>query len=134
MNANRQDMQDTRSIGDITGNLLENAQEILRDEIRLAKVEIREDLTTMARAAALLVVGGLMAMFAFGMMLFAATWTLDTVLPLWAAAAIVTAVVAVIAATLIAVGRSRVSAVNPIPEETVETMKENVQWVKQQTR
>jgi uncharacterized membrane protein YqjE len=131
---NRQDARDSRSIGDITGDLLENAQEIFRDEIRLAKVEIREDLKTAGRAAAILVTGILMALFAFGMLLFTATWALDTLLPLWAAAGIVTVVVAVLAAVLITVGRSRVSEVNPKPERTVESMKENVQWIKQQTR
>jgi uncharacterized membrane protein YqjE len=131
---NRQDARDSRSIGDITGDLLENAQELFRDEIRLAKVEIREDLKTAGRAAAILVTGILMALFAFGMLLFTATWALDTLLPLWAAAGIVTVVVAVLAAVLITVGRSRVSEVNPKPERTVESMKENVQWIKQQTR
>jgi uncharacterized membrane protein YqjE len=131
---NRQDARDSRSIGDITGDLLENAQELFRDEIRLAKVEIREDLKTAGRAAAILVTGILMALFAFGMLLFTATWALDTLLPLWAAAGIVTVVVAVLAAVLITVGRARVSEVNPKPERTVESMKENVQWIKQQTR
>lgn len=126
--------RESRSIGDIAGNLLENAQEIFRDEIRLAKVEIREELKRVARAAAVLMVGAAMALFAFGMLLFTATWALDTVLPLWAAAGVVTVFIAIVAAILIAVGRSRISEVNPKPERTVETMKENVQWVKQQTR
>lgn len=124
---------DPRSIGDIASSILENAQEIFRDEIRLAKVELREDLMRAARAAAMLVAGAVLGLFAFGMLLFTATWALDRILPLWAAAGIVATVVALCAVILITVGRSRISEVNPKPEKTVETMKENVQWLRQQT-
>lgn len=125
---------DMRSLGTITGDLLTNAQEVLRDEIRLVKVEIREELKTAVRAAAMLAAGVVLGLFAFGMLLFTITWALDTFLPQWLSAAIVTALVGMVAVVLIAVGKSRVSAINPKPEETVETMKENVQWVKQPTR
>lgn len=130
----QQDARDSRTLGSITGDILKNAQEILRDEIRLAKAEIRDDLGAALRAGAMLAAGLVMALFAFGMLLLTATWALDTMLPLWAAAGIVTAVVAIVAATLIVVGRSRMAAVDPIPEKTVQTMKENVQWVKHQTQ
>lgn len=128
------DGRDTRSIAEITNDLLTNAQEVLRDEVRLAKVEIAHELKSAARATAMLAAGAILALFAFGMLLFAATWALDNWLPLWAAALIVAAAVALVATVLIVVGKNRVSEINPKPEETVETMKENVQWVKQPTQ
>ena len=82
----------------------------------------------------MLAAGVVMALFAFGMLLFAITWALDSWLPQWAAALIVAAAVALIATVLIVIGKNRVSEINPKPEETVETMKENVQWVKQPTQ
>lgn len=128
------DGRDPRSIAEITNDLLTNAQEVLRDEVRLAKVEIAHELKSAARATAMLAAGAILALFAFGMLLFAATWALDNWLPLWAAALIVAAAVALVATVLIVVGKNRVSEINPKPEETVETMKENVQWVKQPTQ
>ncbi|HLT19782.1 MAG TPA: phage holin family protein [Thermomicrobiales bacterium] len=126
--------RDPRSIAEITNDLLSNAQEVLRDEVRLAKVEITDELKSAARATAMLAAGVVMALFAFGMLLFAITWALDSWLPQWAAALIVAAAVALIATVLIVIGKNRVSEINPKPEETVETMKENVQWVKQPTQ
>jgi hypothetical protein len=126
--------RDPRSIGAITGDLLTNAQEVLRDEVRLARVETVAELKAVGRAAAMLIAGALIGFAAFLMLLFTATWALDTVLPLWLSAAIVTLVVGAIAGVLVMAGKSRVSDVSPKPERTVETMKENVQWIKQPTR
>lgn len=128
------DSGDSRSFAEITNDLLTNAQEVLRDEVRLAKTEITDELKRAARAAAMLAVGAILALFALGMLLFTITWALDNVLPLWASAGIVTLAVALIATVLIVIGKNRMSEVNPKPEQTTETMKENIQWVKQPTQ
>lgn len=133
MNYQTRTTNDSRSLGEITNSILTNAQEVLRDEVRLAKTEIRDELKSALRASAMLATGVVLALFAFGMLLLTVTWALDRVLPLWAAAAMVTAVVAVISGVLILVGRQKIRQVDPKPRETMETMKENVQWVKQQT-
>src|SRR5690606_26219395 len=99
----------------------------------LAKAEIKEEISAATRASAMLAAGVVLGLYAFGMLLFTVVWALDTVLDLWLSALIVTAVMAVIAGILVAVGRSRLKQVQPKPEETIESMRENVEWIKQQT-
>lgn len=134
MNQRTATSRDSRSIGEITNNLLTNAQEVMRDEVRLAKTEIGNELKSAVRASAMLVAGVVLALFVFGMMLVTATAALDIILPLWAAAGIVTVVLALVAGALVALGRKRISEVDPKPNETFDSMRENVRWVKQQTQ
>jgi tetrahydromethanopterin S-methyltransferase subunit C len=76
-------------------------------------------------------VAGLLALIALTAVLIAA---LDTAMPLWLAALIVTVLWAVIGAVLAARGRKELQrAAPPVPEQTVETVKEDIQWAKTQT-
>lgn len=128
----RSHQSDDRSVGEITSDLFTHTQELVRSEIRLAKFEVREEAKTAARGAAVLVAGAILALYAFGMLLFTAVWALSTALDLWLSALIVAAVVGVAAAALIAIGRSRLQQVEPKPDQTAESMKENVEWAKRQ--
>lgn len=130
--AERQHVEDGRSFGEVVGDLLGNAQEVMRGEIRLAKAEIREEISTATKAGAMLAAGVVFGLYAFGMLLFTIVWALDTFLDLWLSALIVTAVMAVVAGILVLVGRSRLQQVQPKPDETIDSMKENVEWIKQQ--
>jgi hypothetical protein len=59
---------------------------------------------------------------------------LDTAMPLWLAALVVTLLLVVIAGVLAARGRTELRrATPPVPEQTVETVKEDIQWAKTQT-
>lgn len=128
----QQRVEDPRSFGEVVGDLVGNAQEVVRGEIRLAKAEIKEEATSAARASAMLAAGVIFGLYAFGMLLFTIVWALDNFLELWLSALIVTAVMAVIASVLVAIGRSRLKQVQPKPDETINSMKENVEWIKQQ--
>ena len=76
-------------------------------------------------------VAGLLALIALTAVLIAA---LDTAMPLWLAALIVTVLWAAIGAVLAARGRKELQkAAPPVPEQTVETVKEDIQWAKTQT-
>jgi len=115
---------------DIVGNI----QEIIRSEVRLAKAEVREDVSSMGKAAGMLVAGGVLAVYALGILLLCVVYALRGPLPDWAAALIVGLVVAVAAAVMMIVGLKRIRSVNPMPERTIDSIKEDVQWVRQQTR
>lgn len=130
--ASRQQVEDPRSFGQIVGDLVGNAQEVIRGEIRLAKAEIREEVSSAIGAGAMLATGVVFGLYAFGMALFTIVWALNEVFALWLSALIVTAVLAVIAGVLMLVGRSRMKQVQPRPDETIASMKENVEWIKQQ--
>ena len=76
-------------------------------------------------------VAALLALIALTAVLIAA---LDTAMPLWLAALIVTVLWAVIGAVLAARGRRELQhATPPVPEQTIETVKEDIQWAKTQT-
>lgn len=122
------------SIAGLLQDIVANIQGIIRSEVRLAKAEIKEDATTTVRGAAMLAVGAVLGLYAVGFLLLCAVYALDAIVPHWAAALIVGLVVAAIAGVVAAIGLERIKKVNPAPDQTIDSIKEDVQWVKQQTR
>lgn len=124
---------DTRSSAEIVQDVVQEVQEIFRSEVHLAKVEITQEAKKAARGAAVLFGGTILGLFALGLLLWAAVYALSLVLPLWAAALIVGVAVGIAAGIMIAAGRTRMKQVHPKPETTIRTVKENVEWLKNQT-
>jgi len=127
-------MQVDRSISDIFQNIVANVQEIVRSEVRLAKTEIREEAVKAKSSAAMLGAGAVTAVFALLFILLTLVYALAEVMPNWAAALIVGAALAIVAAVIIAAGLKQLKAIQATPQRTVHTIKENVQWAKQQTK
>jgi hypothetical protein len=100
--------------------------------VELAKVELSETLTSARTAGMSLGAAGVLGLMAFLMVSFAAAWGLAEVVPAGVAFLIVGAVYGIAALALLALGRQRLKAVNPVPEQTVDTLKEDVAWAKQQ--
>lgn len=121
-----------RSTGQLVGDALGEVQTIVRKEIELARHELTAGLAARGQAAAALAVGGLLALVGLGATVTAAAWGLGTVLPMWAAWAIVAAVLFVLAGVAAAVARSRVRAVPLQPEKTRRSIEENAQWARTQ--
>jgi uncharacterized membrane protein YqjE len=116
----------TRVLTDILGDL----QQIVRAEVRLAKVELREELGKAKRGATLMLAGALVAMLALGLVLLSAVYGLATVWPPWAAALAVAAGAGAVGLGLVVSGRKQISAVELPPQKTAETVRENLQWAK----
>jgi uncharacterized membrane protein YqjE len=123
-----------RSIADVLRDIIGNLQQIIRSEFRLARVELREKAQRAAKPAGSLATGVVLALYGLGFLFLAAVYALDLVIPAWAAALIVGALLAIIGSLLISVGRNHLKQIDPVPEKTVETVKENVQWAKTQTK
>lgn len=121
-------------IAGLLQDIVSNIQEIVRSEVRLAKAEVREDVSTMGKAAGMLVAGAVLGVYALGILLLCAVYALRGPLPDWAAALIVGAVVTVAAVVMAMVGLNRIKGVNPMPEQTIDSIKEDVQWVRHQAR
>ena len=123
-----------RPIGELVKDLAGQTSTLVRQEIQLAQAEISAKGKLAGRGAGLLAgaaVAGLLALIALTAVLIAA---LDTAMPMWLAALIVTVLWAVIGAVLAARGRKELQqAAPPVPEQTVETVKEDIQWAKTQT-
>lgn len=122
---------DSRSLSELFSGVVENLQNIVRSEVQLAKTELQEEAKKAGKAAAMLGAGALMGFYAVGLLLLTIVWILATQMSDWLAALIVTVVVAVIAGILVMMGKSRMQEVQPKPEETIASVKEDVEWVKQ---
>jgi uncharacterized membrane protein YqjE len=124
-----------QSLGELMKQLAEQMSRLIRSEVRLARAETAEKAQVYARAAGMLgaaAVVGLLAGFAMTLFLI---YLLKLALPLWAAALIVTVVYGVVGFALLATGRKKLQkARTPLPERTVESVKEDVEWLKTQTR
>jgi len=123
----------TRSIGDVLKDILEDVQQIVRAEVRLARAEVRQELGKAKSAALLLIIASAALMLAAGLLLLAAVFALATVWPPWAAALTVGAAVALLGGWLGSAGLRRARAVRVTPKKTIDSMKENIQWAKTQT-
>ena len=75
---------------------------------------------------------GLLGLMAFVLLSFAAAWGLAEVVPAGVAFLIVGGAYGLVALALLALGRQRLKTAKPVPEQTVETLKEDVAWAKQQ--
>ncbi len=122
-----------RSISDVLQDIVGNVQDIVRSEVRLAKSELTAELIKVKAAAPMLIVGGVTALLAALFLAWAAVYALAVVLPMWAAALIVMALLAIIGGVALSAGLKILQRVNP-PERTIASMKENVQWAKQQVK
>jgi uncharacterized membrane protein YqjE len=124
-------MQSTEtSFAKLVEGAFANVQEIIRSEVRLAKVETREELTKAARAGALLGGGIVLALFALGFLLWSAVYGLWIAWPGWLAALVVGAILAIIAGVAITFGRTKMRGVKVPPPRTMENVRENLEWVR----
>jgi uncharacterized membrane protein YqjE len=124
-----------QSLGELVKQLTEQTTRLVRNEVRLARAEMTEKAQAYGRAGAMLAAAagvGLLTGFALTMFLI---YLLRLALPLWAAALIVTVLYGVVALALFMTGKRKLDeAKSPVPEQTVESVKEDVQWLKTQTR
>jgi uncharacterized membrane protein YqjE len=127
-------VQNGRSMTEVLQDIVANIQEIFRSEFRLAKAEIHEETTKFGRSSVPLAIGVILALYALGFILLAAVHGLALVVDAWLAALIVGVAVLVISLTLVNIGRKRLKQVKVVPEKTIGTMKENLQWAKHQIR
>lgn len=125
---------DSASFAELIQNIVTDIQGLVRSEIRLAKAEISEDVATTGRASSLLVGGAMLAFYAVGFLLLTLVYALATAMPNWLAALIVAVVVAIVAGILAMLGYQRIKQVNLKPEQTIDTVMEDIEWVKQQAR
>ena len=106
---------------------------MVRSEIRLAKVEIRGEVKQAVSSGVWIAAGGVAAMSAW-IFVWALAYALATRMSMWAATLIVAVVMAAAAAALLMSGIRRAKRIHPMPERTVESVKENLEWMKQPTK
>jgi hypothetical protein len=120
-----------RPIGEVAKELTSDLSLLMRQEIELAKAEMAEKGRTAAPGLGMFGGAGIVALCAAGAITAFLVLVFSLFLPEWAAALIVGAALAAVAYVLIKQGKERVAeAGTPVPEQTIETVKEDVKWAK----
>lgn len=124
--------EESRSIGELLGDLGRQTGTLVRKEIDLAKVEVTSSVGRMSKGAATTAVGGVVAYAGFLVLLAAAVMALiEAGMDGWLAAFIVGVTVLAIGGGLAAAGVKRIQQTDLAPTRTAETVKENVEFVKE---
>jgi hypothetical protein len=123
-----------RSVADVLQDILRNVQDILRSEIRLAKAEIRQEATQAATAALWMTIGVVGLLSAWMFLLWTAVYALATVLPIWGATLVTAVAMAGVGGVVVTAGLRRFARIKPMPERTIESLQENLEWMKQPTK
>ena len=124
-----------RSIGELFSDLSQQTAELIRQEMRLAKAELGDKLSDVGRHA--MMIGAALAFGLAAIVAVAAAITLllvDLGVVPWLAAAITAALMAVIAFVLVQSGLSALKKKTIAPVETMQSIKETTQWLKNETR
>lgn len=106
---------------------------LFRQELDLAKVEMKEDVRQVGQVGGMFGAGAVCGYFALLFVSLALSWLLDDVMPRALAFLLVAVPYAVAAAVLLMQGRRRAQELNPMPQQTIETLKEDAQWAKHPT-
>jgi hypothetical protein len=124
-----------RPLGELLKQLSEETTRLVHQEIELAKAELTQKGRQAGMGAGLFGAAGTIGFLALAALTTCFILALDAVMPAWLAALLVAVVYAAVAAVLALRGRAKVKqAVPPVPEQTIETVKEDVQWAKTQMR
>jgi hypothetical protein len=123
-----------RPIGELLKQLANETTTLVRQELELAKAEVREKGQHAGPAVGMWGAAAAAGLMAFGSLTACFILALDGAIPNWLAALLVAIIYMAVAGLLYARGKRRVSQVgSPVPEQTVETLKEDVQWAKHPT-
>lgn len=120
------------SLGELLGGLVGNMQDLIRGEVGLAKQELKEEAKQAGVGAGMLAGAGVMALVGLIFVGLTATYALTLVLPGWAAALIVAALFLIVGFVLYRLGRQRLQRIDPVPRQSIESLKEDTEWIKQQ--
>jgi uncharacterized membrane protein YqjE len=123
-------MAPERAVADVLQDILNSLRDMVRAEVRLAKVELKSDAFELVRSGAWMGAGVLGAGFGVHFALWSATYGLGNLMPMWAATLVVALVLAVLSTTLVIGGLRKARAIRPLPERTIETVKESIEWMK----
>ena len=124
-----------RSLPELLKRLSQETTQLLRQEIELAKAEVSEKGKKAGQGAGLFGAAGAVGLLAGGALTACFILALNAVMPAWLAALIVALVEGAVAGVLALQGKRKVQeAAPPVPKQTIETVKEDVEWAKSQTK
>jgi uncharacterized membrane protein YqjE len=125
---------DGPGVGSLVSGVIEDLQSLVRSEVQLAKVELKEDAREIGAGAGMLAAGALVGLVGFIFLMLGVTYLLNKSLEMWLAAGIVGVVLLIIAAIVAMSGKNKLSAANLKPAQTIDSMKENQEWASRQIK
>lgn len=128
----QQKTAEERSLGDLFSELAAETSTLVRQEVALAQTELTQKATSVGKNVGFLVVGGAVGYAALLAVLAAAIIGLAMFVPAWAAALIVGVVVGIIAFLLISSALKSLKQTELTPRQTVKSLKEDAEWLKNQ--
>ena len=124
-----------RSLPELLKQLSADTTRLVHQELELAKAELTQKGKQAGMGAGLFGGAGALGLAALGALTACFILALDAVMPAWLAALIVAVVYGIIAFVLVKQGQAKLKAAGPpVPEQTIETVKEDVEWAKTQMR
>jgi hypothetical protein len=123
--------QSDPTIGELVSQLSAQTSRLVRDEMRLAQQEFRESAKHAGLGAGLLSAAGLLAVLGLATLIASAVAALSLVLPLWAAALIIGVALFAAAGVTGLISKKQVQQVSPVPQRTVESVKQDLDEVKE---
>ena len=122
-----------RSAGEIMQDVVRDVGEVVRGEVRLARAEMSQKARQAGKAAGFFGGAAVCGLMAVAALVLAGIAALAMVMPLWAAALVMGVLLACIGGAMYAGGRTKLKDLDPVPEQTVQTIKDDVQWAKHRT-
>jgi drug/metabolite transporter (DMT)-like permease len=127
--------QDDRSLGELFADLAKESSVLVRQEVALAKAEMTQKAGQVGKDIGFLAVGGLVLYAGLLAIVAAIIIVLGTIgVPWWLAALVVGVIVAGVGYFLVQKGMQALKAENLAPKQTIETLKEDAEWAKEQVR
>ena len=128
------DSKDDRSLGELFSELAQDTSTLVRKEVQLAKTEMSQKASRVGKDVGFLAVGGAVAYAGLLAVLAGVIVLLGQVIPMWLSALLVGLVVAGVGYFLVRRGLDALKREDLAPRQTIETLKEDQQWAKDQTR
>ena len=130
--AQQQMVKEQASLGELFSDLAAQTGKLIRQEAALAKSELTDKASVAGRDIGFVAAGAFVGYAGLLAIAAAVIIMLGYVVPIWASALIVGAVLAAIAYFMVTSGLSHLKSANWAPEETIESIKEDAQWLKKQ--
>lgn len=129
-NASPSSPHDDRPLGELFSDMTKSLQTLVRKEVELAKVEVKDQASRAGKGAVLFVGAGVIGFVALILLSFAAAWGVAEAIPTGLAFLAIGLIYVVVAGLLAVVGKKKLAAVKPVPRQTVETLREDVEVAK----
>jgi len=117
--------QNERPLGELFSDMTRSVQTLVRGEVEMAKTELSEQVSRAGKAGAMLAAAGVVGFVALLLLAFAAAWGLSEAVPEGVAFLAIGLLFVVTAALLAVVGKKRLQTVKPVPEQTVQTLRQD---------